>query len=491
MRATDMLKKLRQIPWGHLPPFLLLIPLLFAAASLSLGLSCPCLTSLAASVPYPNRLRSPDGISAVIRALGLVGFALSYINSAKASRVKGILLEEVISQCYPRYGQVFLIHGMLALLGLYSCEIDVLQSAWVCLLGMLLCTTYSLCMAFCIAFSPKWQNRLISYYVRGLLSQVSRCKAYSTEETAAEKNRDKERLYKRGRRTAYQLGSYMGERFQADDIHVGRHAHSDQEDVRMLLVALRLLMPEPAEADNMGLDDTESKNRWVGSLPKVFDYLACPEAAEHPECAFFTTAVPKRQAFLNDVRHCATMWDNLLLPVKQEEHRAELAVDVLWQAPTTAALCCGLVYHLQMAYVPSGSNGTGWQTSVRLLSLIFKIVWTSDGAQREKVLRCSTDMMLLMLGLACLCGANSKGLDLSPVFQDLQDLIADAFQRNSGIVCYIPTTTAYLAKYLYFSYLLLLLLAMPRVNLPSRRDLYRQIPVILSAIRQSLGAGRM
>ena len=129
--------------------------------------------------------------------------------------------------------------------------------------------------------------------------------------------------------------------------------------------------------------------------------------------------------------------------------------------------------------------------SVRLLSLIFKIAWTSDGAQREKVLRCSTDMMLLMLGLACLCGANSKGLDLSPVFQDLQDLIADAFQRNSGIVCYIPTTTAYLPKYLYFSYLLLLLLAMPRVNLPSRRDLYRQIPVILSAIRQSLGAGRM
>ena len=466
-------KQMLQLFCSYLPPFLLLLLLLYVIANLVFGVSCPVLTSIAATLPYPERLRSPSGISAVLSALGVVVFALSYVNSAKASRVKGILLEDVISQCYPYYGLVFLSHSGFALLGLYSCEIDVLQSAWICLLGILLCTLYSLRMAYCTVFSPKNQNRLIARYVKALLS--------------------KNILSSQARRTAYQLGQYIGERYQSDDIQIGRHMDDYQEDERMLLSSLRLLMPnanDQSKTDSEILEDAKDvlEEEWEGGLPEVFDKLFSDEVKAHPEYVLFTLEARQGHDFQDAVRHCSILWDNLLLPVKREERRAELVVDVLWHSPWTTALCCGLVHRLHSNQIQFDDGKKGWQTCTRFLSHISNIARASGNEQqrpqREKVLRCCTDMMIMFFCLACLYGANSQGLILSTVFQDLQDLIDNEYQRNSGTACYIPTNSLCFTKYLYFSYTLFLLLAMPGVCPPSRSELYRQVPAIIKTMEQ-------
>lgn len=471
MAKKARLKKKRLIFWGSLFPFLLFVPLLYVIANLTFGFSWPDVTELIAYVPYPERLHYPNGIKELIKALGLVGFALSYVNSAKASRVKGILLEDVIFEFYHFYGMVFLIHGLFALLGLYSCEINLLRSAWICLFGMILCTIYSLIMAYEIVFSPKRQNYLIAEYINVLLS--------------------KSLPLKRRRQTAYQLGRYIGERYQADSIELGRHIDNDHGDQKMLLSTLRLLMPELSEieqVDTQALGDI-SEETWEGALPEVFDRMYSYQLTSHPEYALFTLAAQQGHAFQDDVRHCATLWDNLLLPVEREGRQAELVVDVLWYSQKTSALCCGLVYCLYTTHIQYHNKEDGWLICTDFLSRVSNIARAfhkpQQYVQREKVLRCCMDMMLLFFCLACLHEANSQGVKPTPAFRDLQDLIDNEYQRNSSAACYIPIDQLCFTKYLYFAHALFQLLAMPRVNLPYRSELYWQTPDIVAAMEQS------
>ena len=548
MRIRAMLRSIFHTLFICPLPFFLLFFLLFVLKNLVMSLSSPNLATMTVASSDPdNYTNILHGISAVITALGLVGFALSYINTAKAYRVKGILMEDVISQGYPWYGLIFLDHGGFALLGLYSCEVNILFSAQACLIGVLMCTIYSLLMAYSIVFSPKGRNHLVTWYINALLR--------------------KELPSKRSIRTAYQLGRYIGERYQADDIQIGRHRQSDQEDELMLISTLHLLMPETSQATHkiwppqfaqrtqranqrncvkksepswegaLPADDIQigrhrqsdqedelmlistlhllmpetsqathkiwppqfaqraqranqrncikkSEPSWEGALPAVFDKMFPNSLGSHPEYAFFTLAAKNGHAFQDNVRHCATLWDNLLRPVERESLRAELAVDVFWCAQQTAALCCGLVYYLYSTYIQF-TGEEGWQTCARFLKQISNIAQSSSGEQqrpqREKVLRCSMDMMLLFFCLACLQEANSYIQGLCPLFQTL---LSGERQYNGSISCHIPLDPLCFTRYLYFAYVLFQSLTMLHVHIPSRSELYRQIPVIVTAMRR-------
>lgn len=480
MRIRAMLRSIFHTLFICPLPFFLLFFLLFVLKNLVMSLSSPNLATMTVASSDPdNYTNILHGISAVITALGLVGFALSYINTAKAYRVKGILMEDVISQGYPWYGLIFLDHGGFALLGLYSCEVNILFSAQACLIGVLMCTIYSLLMAYSIVFSPKGRNHLVTWYINALLR--------------------KELPSKRSIRTAYQLGRYIGERYQADDIQIGRHRQSDQEDELMLISILHLLMPETSQAThkiwppqfaqraqraNQRNCIKKSEPSWEGALPAVFDKMFPNSLGSHPEYAFFTLAAKNGHAFQDNVRHCATLWDNLLRPVERESLRAELAVDVFWCAQQTAALCCGLVYYLYSTYIQF-TGEEGWQTCARFLKQISNIAQSSSGEQqrpqREKVLRCSMDMMLLFFCLACLQEANSYIQGLCPLFQTL---LSGERQYNGSISCHIPLDPLCFTRYLYFAYVLFQSLTMLHVHIPSRSELYRQIPVIVTAMRR-------
>lgn len=466
MKIGTLREKIHQISFLSFAPFILCIPLLFILGELIWGIRWFDWTELLSCVPLPDRLRYPDGIKELIKVLGLVGCALSYINSAKASRVKGILLSDVISYFYHFYGIAFLFHGTFALLGLYSCEIGILSSSWQCLLGILCCTAYSLYMAYKVVFSPKQQHRCIMKYVKAL--------------------KLKDFPPKHCRQTAYLLGEYIGERYNKYNIELGRNTDDKQEDEQLLLSALSLLISETEKLTQT----QDGQLTWEGPLPKVFDNLHCNELVAHPADALFILDDQQNQLFQNDIRHCAALWANILTPIKQDSRQAELVVDMLWHSPRTASLCCGLVCYMHRTHIQFGNEKKGWQTCVNFLRRIANIAHAFDQeqqrSQQEKVLRCCMDMMLLFFCLACMYEANSNRSKLSSFFLDIQDLIDHEFQRNGSITCYIPITPHCIEKYLYFTYKLLKILAIPEVNFPYRIELFKQIPAIVAAMEQCL-----
>ena len=463
---------------------LLIFLLVYAVDTFLTGRKCPFLSWLAGNLPYPDRLGNTSGIAAVITALGVVCFALSYINSARATRVKGILLEEVISSCYPCYGLIFFFHGGFALLGLYSCAEKDLHSSWICLGGLVLCAAYSVWMAYHIDFSKRGRDRLIGNYIEYLLRIIPPLKQRKGADCRSDLSSEErcQAANVKCRRAAYQLGYYIGEHYQADDLRLELSVTSGWKKGKksILLSMLQLLM---------GGD--WSTKEWEGALPEVFDELfsTCLDSqmageAVSAECTLYDLiGIDDDQTFWENVKHCAVLWDNLLAPVKRELRQAELAVNVLSHSPKTAVLCCGLVCHLYNVYIQKDSE-EGWRNCVRFLQSVSNItrnVNNTDEKARSKVLRCCMDMLLVFFCLACLVEANSNESGLEAIFVDRFN---NERWRNSSNVCYIPEDDQCMIRYLYYAKKIFWMLAIPEANVPDRSELCRQIPYLMAMVRQ-------
>ena len=472
MKIHNSKRKSKRYP-KHFCKFILLILLfisfvclIYIVVNRAFGWSFPPLINFVCSIPCQNRSYYLNGISAVITGLGVVGFALSYINSARTTRVKGILLEQVICKCWPFYGLGFLMHGVLSLLGLYSCQVGILDISLVCLIGTLICTSYSLWMAYSINFSRKSRNRLITHYSYALLNK----KDFSTEK----------------RQTSYQLGLYIGERFQADDFELSQSSKVAQKNRECLQSTLDLLEPKPSSREHDNPKQVkEPEEEWDGPLPKVFDNLFPTKLAKHPEYSLFTSVSTQECSFKNDICCYATLWNNLLHPVKPEKRRAELVVEILLNAHRTAPLCCGLVYHLHSTQIGFSTGIADWTTCSSFLAQIFNIALTYSNEMydlnQEKVLRCCMDMTLIFSCLACLQEMNSSSRGLTSLFQTT---FGNQNRNISSAICYVPTNPQCITKYLYFANTIIRLLAIPEVDLPFRTQLYRQFPSIIATIDQ-------
>lgn len=433
--------------------------------------------SLANTTSVPEHLSVSDGVEAIIATLGMVGVALSYINSARAYRIKGILLDQVITWRWPKYGIIFIIHGLLALLGLFSCKIDALQAAFSCLGGILLCTGYSLYMAYSIYFSRKTREKFLVQY----LSELPKYTASPIE----------------SRRIAYQLGLYIGERYQAEDFQLDQLSAEAQIDKQLLQSALTLLEPGIEALDQSRQKENKpSYEAMVGSLSDIFDQMLSDKTVfpygipENSNDVILLPVTSWGQAFRNHVHHCATLWDNLLYPVERDGKQAKLAADVLLNAPQTAALCCGLVLHLHASRIQSKNGTEGWQSCADFLSRIANCARASNNSawsnERDKVLRCCMDMILLFICLACLQGANSIKM-CTAIDTILIDLFIAEKQKSTSPNCYIPVNAPFFTKYMYFAHMIFRMLAIPGVTVPFRLELYRQIPAITSTLEKFIG----
>lgn len=437
---------------------------------------------------YSDRTGNTSGIAAVITALGVVCFALSFINSAKATKERGILLEDVISKCYPYYGWIFLFHGGFALLGLYSCAEKILLSSWICLVGIVLCTIYSVKMAYYICFSKLGRERLIDNYIKSLLRFAptldQRMRAIDQTEPLFEQEYNE--THNVCRRAANQLGYYIGERYQADDIRIESvfPLGTDESKEDILLSTLQLLMG----------GDWSSKE-WEGPLPIVFDKLFSSHLGYSKEdmryekwSLYDLPGIDGDRIFWEDVKHCVVLWDNLLRPVKHEARQAELVMNVLRHSPKTAVLCCSLIWHLYNIYVQDG-NSEQWTHCARFLQLISNITRSSNEIdnktkQCDKVLRCCMDMMLVFYCLTCILEANSVQPGEKEIFAEK---LRYEKARNSSSLCYISGTTSCAVRYLYYAKKLFWMLAIPEASLPSRAVLYKQIPHLITMIERCFG----
>ena len=87
---------------------------------------------------FLNNVDIIEGFSAVIGTLGMVSFALTYINAARVRKLKGILLEDVINAFYPHYKWILVLNGCLACLGRFGCAACNGIVGSLCLLGMII-----------------------------------------------------------------------------------------------------------------------------------------------------------------------------------------------------------------------------------------------------------------------------------------------------------------------------------------------------------------
>ena len=114
---------------------------------------------------YLKRAANAKGLKAVISAVGVVSFVLTYINSARASRVVGIELHRVIRYYYPWCIVFFAGQWIFSACGLYAAECDVRLSAALLLSGATICLGYAVLMAINIVFFDGRVKKRVKNYI--------------------------------------------------------------------------------------------------------------------------------------------------------------------------------------------------------------------------------------------------------------------------------------------------------------------------------------
>ena len=409
-------------------------------------------------------LTDTDGIRAVITALGAVCFALSYINSAKVKRVKGVLMEDIISCCYPFYGIVFLFHGVFAALGLFSSASGILRASCICLAGIAFCLTYSLWMAYQVCFSWKGRDQLVGLYIMDLLR-------HPFDETSKRISQ------------AYQFGQYVGSEYDMYDICLDNPICRGKKNkgISIICSLTGLLMPDAGP---------------IGSFPEAFPYIfsdADTPPPQDPQYILF--ALPCydacREKFRKNIQLCSVLWENILSVIKTEERQAAFASEALLCSPSSVTLCCGLIHYLHSTYIQYHNHmgEEGWVDCAYFLARVSNAAKRagslSASKDSKKVSLCCRDMSIVFLCLAFMEEANSPETHLEDAFlvQILRELRA-----NYSLDFCVFWDDKRLFQYLSFAYEVFLSLTTPGVGIPYRTEMYLQASAILERLQQCLNA---
>ena len=279
-------------------------------------------------------LSAPDGLRFAITATGVISFALTYINSARIHRVKGILIGKVIHARYPMYGLFFLLHGAFVILGIYSCAVRVRSAGALCAAGVLFCLIYAVNLTIRTAFGDSYGEKLVQRYIKQVID-------FGTDEEKYE--------------SICTMARYIGERFSSEywQFDPNSSISGIKDDLDQLLSLLEAAIPADAQA----------QSRF--NLLSDFDQLFAPDGAKAaPEYILFSIPAvkAKKAAFQKAVEICGNMWRSLLDELSEWQMEAKLAYLMLCRAefnadqerrPSAAALCCGLLFYL---YNPTFSN---------------------------------------------------------------------------------------------------------------------------------------
>ncbi len=438
----------------------LLLLILSAASNLLFGFHIFEISGLLSYFPYQERVTSTEGVRAVIMALGTVCFVLSYINSAKGERVKGILMEEVISHCYPYYGCIFFFHGCFAALGLYSSAVGALRAAYICLLGIVACLIYSLRMAYQVCFSPKARNKLVGQYITDLL-------LHPLGETSTRISR------------AYQFGQYVGTQYNAYDIRLDKPICRNKKAENTILSMMGLLM---------------LKDEPDVPLPEAFPHIFSDADAQLPQNPqYILFSLPGYDGyckkFQKDIQSCSILWENILSKVQTEERQAAFVGEALLCSTGTAVLSCGLVHYFLSNYVQYRTEQKDWSACAHFIARISNYA-KKAGSQfapegQKKVSLCCRDMSVLFLCLAFLEEANSPETCLET--EILAQLRSEQYANRSLDFC-IYWDDQRLLRYLSFAYEIFLSLASPGIRIPCRTEMHLQVHAILQKLQQCLNA---
>lgn len=471
--------------WSGLWGIILLICLfVYALINFVFGFHFLDLSQILSYFPYPDRIVDTDAIQAVITALGTVCFALSYIDSTKARRVNGILLENIISYFFPNYRKVFVLHGCFAILGLYSAA-DITpkapRTAAICLIGMLVCLVYALNMANAVCFSRNSRNKLVEKYIKYLLRDANP---------------------KISIPAAYQLGQYIGEQYRTHNINLGepiclrKHWHKREESIIFSMTRLLMLADVPEDVTSKSRDSASTEipsgdDMAFDSVYNIFLTVFSSETGLEPEYILFLLPAYKDHCenFQHGIQHYSILWANLLSQLKDEEQCAAFVCELLYSSPEVVYPCCGLVRYLHSTYIQHSEGERGWRKCAYFIARtanvvsnleLFSIAKEAQKKKKKVVRCCCRDITILFLCLAFLEEANSP---ITGVGESFRALFHSELNNNNSIDFLFHWDERLLCEYLSFAYIIFLSLASPGVILPSRIDLNRQIPTIIQQLQ--------
>lgn len=429
-------------------------------------------------------LTDANGMKSVITAAGAVGFALTYINTVREKRVRGVLIEKLIQKRYPCYGHIFVLYWCFAALGQYACAVDARGAGAICLLGMLLSLVYTLEMSLSVVFMKSRCEKLVGEYIR----------------TAAKDglgDMEKQPLI-------HHVSRYVAERFLENDLpdhdsaggktgKIGNFGprktpgkkNSPQEQSRaprdeIIGQLLNLVEMEPAAQTPQG--------GFLERFQEIF--RGDGEQAEAVRTDYILYSIPSYESSWQRARKSilqfGQMWQSMLSEIGDTYLQAELAYQVLREAgesKRTAALCCGLLRYLHVTRIPSTTvepAEEGWTLCVGFLSQIRRLSKMEEEDVREAIQLQCRDMEATFLCLALFEQANSKKRILDRAFREA---IADELGQCDGSDSGIYWGDGAICKYLCYAKVLFSTLVMPTLDMPSRLDMLRIVPKITLTVR--------
>lgn len=357
------------------------------------------------------RLTDPEGMKSVVGAMGLVGLALSYVNTARTHKVKGLLMNDVIRYHYPFYGCVFISYGAFALLGRYCWSVGARTAGVWCLLGLLFGLVYQIRMAWKVSFSEKQSEKLATSYIKDMVADC-----------------EKRTLDDRPTREIHSVARYISRRFIeenrrfADAAAVtisGKNSAEADQDIRSLLKLLD-------DSRNTAAANWRRKTDRHGIVGD-FDYLFYLNSNEgkaekafslRKKTASVLYGLPSFQKsvkrFGTQVRMTADTWRNVLSEAGDPFWQVHIVCQILnvsvKQVPSMVTpLCCGLILCLHEMNIRNAdlSGARQWNSCADFLSQMTQLIENSRLREEDRktvsVLRIMCrDMVAMFLCLSYL-----------------------------------------------------------------------------------------
>lgn len=302
------------------------------------------------------------GLAAVISTIGMVSFALTYINAARARKLKGILMEDVINAFYPGYKWILVLNGAFACLGRFACEVDIGLCAILCFSGMLCCLSYMLYMANEIAFTEKRARQLTSKYI-ALISEK-----FIKKELGSFGNLKLTNFIS-------SIGNYIAQHYNESEFSVSDSSHEDE--IKSLLPLIRCDNNHKLQAtsyiEQSVLHAFEDGNVSVlnsNDMGKQYCHDCSVVRLPYTDCV--------RTNIEHEVRIACGLWRSILDKIPNEQARVQAVCQILCiehclDTKLSGTLGCGLLMYLHNTYIPDlyPADAKGWETSVRFLYLMY------------------------------------------------------------------------------------------------------------------------
>ncbi len=410
--------------------------------------------------------------------MGCVSFVVGAINEVKSTRSFGMLMRDVIDYVFPLH-LLFqtLLYAGLAVTGGYACLKNVGMAAAVCLLGTAVCFLYSLTMAWCLFVSPKVRERMVTFYIKGVMTRELRDRKKQNPDDEENPGDEKIPDYE-GNESKRNVGScvldyakYVGQQWTKGNIlQIQKNRNWVDESLLINLTVCGL------SSDIQWLDEQLIPCFTSGNLSIANDFCKIfPDSKEYKlDCAryvLFTKALHYAdndcgiRNLGNDIRRCSQIWEQLFTDIESKKRKTQMAGALLCIAkasswPIFTLMTMGLLVYLGVAK-NEYENEDAKKSLGEKISFLYDIRQSVSEAIPEENLSSSRDFNdtwaeIVYLAAGVIQWMVSTGCirkeDGEPFVSDLLENVRSHMSNKGSVVIQMHTEKYVVLSYLLFAY---------------------------------------